>query len=77
MSDFTATDPYETFMDRCSGWRRARTHIRQRTGVPGVWPLRGLLMTSAITTYLNTVGRTPPGRQQLRGKPAPTKHNLA
>ena len=28
---------------------RGRTHARQRTGVPGVWPLMGLPMTSAIT----------------------------
>src|SRR6478735_5199873 len=28
-----------------------RTHARQRTGVPGVWPLMGLLMTSAIAIY--------------------------
>src|SRR5690349_7323841 len=38
-----------------------RTHARQRTGVPGIWPLPGLPMTSAITICLNTAGRTSQG----------------
>ena len=38
-----------------------RTHTWRLTGVPGVWPLLGLPMTSAMTTYQNTAGRTPQG----------------
>src|SRR3954453_2222739 len=54
-----------------------RTHARQRTGVPRVWPLMGLPMTPATTICLNPAGRAPPGRQRLRGKPASAKRNLA
>jgi hypothetical protein len=52
-----------------------RAYTRRITGILGIWPFLALPMTSAITTYRNTAGRTPPGRQRPRGKLA--KRNLA